>query len=155
MNEIYKDIAGFEDIYEVSNLGNVRNKTTGKLLKQHKVSEYLLVKLYSNGIGKNYLVHRLVAETFIPNPDNKPEVDHVDENKLNNNVDNLRWVNHQENIDHSLSKPVNQYTLDGRLLNTYKSTHEVERKTGINKSSICQCCLGKRLSAGGFIWKFV
>ena len=157
MCEVFLDVEGYEDLYEISNLGNVRNKASGKLLKPLKNSNgYLYVNLWKNGIGKFKLIHRLVAQSFIPNPNNYPQVNHIDKNKTNYNVENLEYCTAQYNIDYSVSKPVAQFSLDGRLLNTYKSAHEAERQTGIDNSNICNCCLGKRYkSAGGFIWKFV
>lgn len=155
--EIWKDIEGYEDLYEVSDEGNVRNKKTGRILKPGKKNDYKFVGLFKNGKSKYRLVHRLVGKAFIPNPDNKPEIDHIDKNRSNNNVDNLRWVDRQENIDHSRSKLVNQYTLDGHYVATYKSTMEASRQTGVKSSSICLCCLGhpNYSHAGGFIWKYV
>lgn len=155
MNEIFKDIKNYEDLYEVSDTGLVRNKVSGKILKPGRNSRgYLLVNLYKDGICKSKSIHRLVAETFIPNPNHYPQVNHIDENKTNNNVDNLEWCTRQYNIDYSQSKPVCQYALDGRLLNTYKSVCEASRQTGISQGDISNCCLGRYKSAGGFIWKF-
>lgn len=155
MKENYKNIVGYEDLYEVSDTGLVRNKATGKILKPLKNNRgYLHVRLYKDGIGKFKLVHRLVAEAFLPNPLNLSEVNHIDENKLNNNVDNVEWCSRQYNIDYSQSKSVCQYSLDGRLLNIYKSAYEAERQTGINQGNICKCCLGKIKSSGNFIWKY-
>lgn len=156
MKENYKDIVSYEDLYEVSDTGLVRNKVSGKILKPGRNNGYLYVNLCKNGKYKSIRIHRLVAEAFIPNPLNLPEIDHIDKNRSNNNVDNLRWVNHQENIDYSKSKPVCQYALDGRLLNTYKSAVDAARQTGINRQSINNCCLGRTgyKSAGNFIWKF-
>lgn len=155
MYEIFKPIKGYEDLYEVSDLGNVRNKASGKLLKPFRDrGGYLRVDL-CNGIRKSKLIHRLVAQVFLPNPLNLPQVNHIDENKSNNNVDNLEWCTAQYNIDYSQSKSVNQYSLDGIYIATYKSIKEAERTTGIAHGDISRCCLGKRLSAGGFIWKFV
>lgn len=154
--EIWKDIEGYEDLYEVSDEGRVRNKKTGRILKPGKDScGYPQVILCKDGTTRSFSVHRLVAKAFIPNPDNKPEVDHIDKNRSNNNVDNLRWVNHQENIDHSNSKAVNQYFPSGKLFSTYKSTMDAQRHTGIPNYSISRCCNGKAKSAGGFIWKYV
>lgn len=156
MCKIYKPIEGYEDLYEVSDEGNVRNKTTGRLLKPGRTNRgYLFVNLCKDGISKFKTIHRLVALAFLPNPNNYQQINHKDKNRSNNNVDNLEWCTNQYNVDYSISKPVNQYALDGRLLNTYKSTSEAERQTGVPHQNICYCCLGKRLSAGGFIWKFV
>lgn len=156
--EEFRDIVGFDDLYEVSNEGNVRNKITGKILKPTSNEKgYLRVGLYKDGIRKYRSIHRLVARAFLPNPNSEFEVDHIDKNRTNNNVDNLRWVSHQENIDYSLSKPVAQFSLDGRLLNTYKSINEAERQTGVCQSNIVQCCKGNLgySHAGNFIWKYV
>lgn len=156
--EEFRDVVGYEDLYEVSNEGRVRNKNTGKIKKPCKDKDgYLQVDLYKDGERKHKSIHRLVARAFLPNPNSEFEVDHIDKNRTNNNVDNLRWVSHQENIDYSQSKSVNQYSLDGRLLNTYKSIHEASRQTGVCQSNICQCCKGNLSykSAGGFVWKYV
>jgi hypothetical protein len=83
--------------YSVSNYGNVKNNDTGKILKQSNTNGYTQVSLRKNGKGKLYRVHRLIALAFIPNPDNKPFVDHIDNNKSNNYIDNLRWCTNQEN----------------------------------------------------------
>lgn len=156
--EIWKDIEGYEDLYEVSDEGRIRNKNTGRILKLDiNRYGYLQIKLYKEGSRQWLSVHRLVAKAFIPNPNNYPEVDHIDKNRSNANVDNLRWVNHQENIDHSKSRAVNQYTLDGHYVATYKSTYEAHRQTGVHQGNIVQCCLGNPnySHAGGFIWKYV
>lgn len=104
--EIWKDVLNYEGIYAVSNLGNVSRISWGyrKPIKQHdhrRINAYKVVRLSKGGICKMKLVHRLVAEVFIPNPKNKPEVNHIDRNKLNNISDNLEWVTHNENIRHS------------------------------------------------------
>lgn len=153
--EKFRDVVGFDDLYEVSDKGRVRNKITGRILKPAKNKGYLQVLLYKDEIIHKFkLVHRLVAEAFLPNPNNYPQVNHKDEDKTNNSVDNLEWCTSQYNIDYSQSKPVAQFSLDGRLLNTYKSTREAERQTGIPNQNIGKCCLGKIKSAGNFIWKY-
>ena len=103
MEEEYKIITGFEN-YEVSNLGNVRNIKTNKILKGKIDSGYHRVHLCNAGKGQTKLVHRLVAETFLDNPDNKKCVDHIDNDRSNNNVINLRFATHsQNNQNESLS----------------------------------------------------
>lgn len=157
LNENYKDIKDYEDLYEVSDTGLVRNKATGRILKLTRDKDgYLQVSLYKDGIRKTYRVHRLVAQAFIPNPNNYSEVNHIDENKTNNNVENVEWCSRQYNNEYSLSKPVCKYALDGRLLNTYKSIKEASKQTGIAQGNICRCCRGKdgSMTAGGFIWKY-
>lgn len=165
MKEIWKDIKDYEGLYEVSNLGNVKSLRTNKILKPNKGSNgYLLVHLYNNGIrSKHILIHRLVAETFIPNPNNYQQVNHKDENIINNSIDNLEWCDSKYNanygtrnkrVSEARSKPVNQYFSNGSLFATYRSITEASINTRINKSNICYCCKGKQKTAGGFIWRY-
>ena len=113
MKEIWKDIKGYEGLYQVSNLGNVRSmdritrdgrKIKGKNIKPHTNgnSRYLRVALCNNGKIKYENIHRLVAKAFIPNPENKPEVNHKDENPSNNFIDNLEWMTSKENSNVSI-----------------------------------------------------
>lgn len=163
--EIFREIDGFPD-YEVSNLGRVcsfKGKYP-KILKPGKNRYgYLYVILYNGGkmIGKT--IHRLVAEAFVPNPENKSEVNHIDEDKLNNVAENLEWVTRKENCNHgtrnsrlakSLSRTVIQYTIEGIFMAEYSSIHEAERVTGIFHTNICQVCRGKRKTAGGYLWLY-
>lgn len=101
--EIYKDIKGYEGLYQVSNLGNIKSLyfNREKILLQGESRGYRIVILWKNPIRKCYKVHRLVALTFLSNPDNKPEINHIDEIKGNNNLNNLEWVTHKENMLHS------------------------------------------------------
>jgi len=169
MKEIWKDIEGFEGLYQASNFIKVMNVRTGMILTPSfdKTTGYYRVILYKNSKQKHrYLLHRLIAQTFIPNPDNLPTVDHINRIRTDNRIENLRWADYrlqQENCDkepqiiaskESCSKPVLQYTKDGQLIAEYPSIMEAGRNTGINQSSICQCCLGKRKSAGGFVWMY-
>lgn len=161
--EIFREIDGFPD-YEVSNLGRVcsfKGKYP-KILKPRKNScGYLYVILYTGGKGVRKTIHRLVAEAFVPNPENKPEVNHIDEDKKNNVAENLEWVTRRENNNHGTrnrrmaeaqGKAVVQYTTEGVFLAEYPSIKEAGRVTGINKSHICQVCRGKEKTAGGYIW---
>ena len=100
INETWREIKDFPN-YEVSNLGNVRNKKTGKVLKPRQKNGYLVVDLLLDDVIKNLRVHRLVAKAFIPNPDNLPQVNHKDFNKSNNDVSNLEWISRADNIQHS------------------------------------------------------
>lgn len=159
--EEFRDVVGFEDLYEVSNEGRVRNKITGRILKPNKIHKgYLQVSLCKDGERKPALVHRLVAQAFISNPNHYPQVNHIDENKTNNCVDNLEWCINQYNIRYSAykkNKPVNQYSLDGIYIATYKSIKEASEKTGIDNGDISNCCLGRphHKTAGGYVWKYV
>ncbi len=105
MNEIWKSIEGYEGLYEVSNLGNVRSLNwhltgTIRVLKPRQNGYgYLSVILYKNGKMKKFYVHRLVASAFLPNPQNLPQVNHKDENKTNNSIENLEWCSCKDNIN--------------------------------------------------------
>ena len=113
MKEIWKDIVGYEGLYKVSNLGRVKSlsrnfwngvnwwKSKEKILKNNILSNYCIVYLYKNKKRKTKQVHRLVAQAFISNFNNKPEVNHIDGDKENNIVDNLEWCTHKENIQHA------------------------------------------------------
>jgi len=101
--EIWKDIKEYEELYKVSNLGNIKScKNNDKILKQCSTGRYLIVHLSKNGISKNFYVHRLVASCFIENINNKNQVNHKDGNRLNNNSNNLEWVSSKENVNHAI-----------------------------------------------------
>ena len=139
-----------------------------KVIKIQKNNKgYYVVNLYKKGKGKTKLIHRLVALAFIPNPNNLPEINHKDENKQNNMMDNLEWCERnynnnygkQSKIGRRLSsekrmKKINQYDLNGNLMKTYKGVRIAEEETGVHNSNIIKCCKGKVKSAGGYIWKY-
>ena len=166
MKEIWCPIKGYEGQYEVSDKGRVRSLKYGKerILKPGRNNcGYLIAGLCNNGEHKWYSVHRLVAQTFIPNPNNLPEVNHKDEDKENNSVHNLEWCSSKYNANfgtrtqrqaEKLSKPVLQYSLDGEFVKEWSSTIGVERNLGYLHNNISNCCNGKRKSAYGYIWKF-
>ena len=165
-NEVWKDVVGYEGLYQVSSFGKVKRLKNGKeriLKPQPNGFGYLFVNLYKNKINKHFKVHRLVAKTFIPNPDNLPQVNHIDEDKTNNHVDNLEWCDAKYNINfgtrnkrfaESKSKKVDQYSLDDKFLKTWPSAKQAQKELGIFHSNICRCCRGNRKSAGNFIWKY-
>lgn len=125
------------------------------------VKGYKQVCLTKDNKKSTKKIHRLVAMAFIPNPDNLPCVNHKDENKANNNVDNLEWCSFEYNTKYGTraercGKPINQYSLNGELLATFHTSKEAERQTGIYHSHILNCCHNKPHynTAAGFKWKF-
>lgn len=163
MEEVWKDIDGYEGLYKISNLGRIKSLKKGKeiILKPRKDKDgYLQVGLWKNGNKKQKTVHRLVALHFIPNNDLfKTEINHKDENKENNNLNNLEWTDHITNINYGnrnkkLSKEVKQFSLDGAFIQSFQSTQEIQRQLGYYCSAISECCNGKRKTAYGFRWEY-
>jgi len=182
MVEIWRPIPGYEALYEVSNLGRVRSLFRyKKMLKPSPITNgYLTVELWKDKQRKRIGIHRLVAMCFCENPDNKPFVNHIDETKTNNCADNLEWVTHVENcrygtaierrtkhFDYSkrkinnarqieaCSKPIAQYTKDGRFVRNWKSASECARKNGWQISNIRRCCRNEYATAYGFVFREV
>ena len=179
MQEIWKDIEGYEGLYQVSNLGRVRSyhKLNGRGLEENphvltpKVDKdgYFEFNLRKDKTSKYLRCHRLVAQTFIPNPENKSQINHKNGVKTDNEVENLEWVNCVENIHHAfvtglrVKTPLNnpksikvaQYTLDGKLIKTYPSMREVERQTNFKHTCISRATKSKTHYSHGFIWKAV
>lgn len=168
MQEIWKDISGYEGIYQVSNLGRVRSITHftpikndkkivyGKILNQTPItSGYLSVNFCVNKKRKKCLVHRLVAQAFIPNPQNLTQVNHIDENKLNNDYRNLEWCTYEYNNNYGshnekIAKPI--YCIE--LSKTFSSLTQASKELGINMTSLSRSCNNPKHTCGGFHWKF-
>lgn len=160
--ETFVKINGFER-YEVSNLGKVRNIKSGRILKPSlQKNGYLTYGLYENNKQKFLYLHRIIATAFIDNPDEKPCVNHIDENKLNNDLSNLEWCTVRENMIHGTRtkriaekhfKKVIQLDLNDNVLNIFESMTQAEQETGTSAGNISHCCNGKRKSAGGFKWR--
>lgn len=176
--EIWKPVVGYEGLYECSSFGRVRSlnyrrtNTIKNLSLSLSKDGYIKVHLWKNCKGKVLAVHRLVAEAFLPNPDNKPQIDHINTDKTNNTVwlnedgsvnyekTNLRWVTKKENINNPLTikhlsetkignenaksiyRAVLQYTKDGKLIKEWASMNSAARELKINKSGIYSCCNG-------------
>lgn len=171
MEEIWKQISGYEGRYEVSNLGKVRSYAQNKKGKfvSGSLSKkgYIMVKLYdSNGVNKTYPVHRLVAKAFIPNPKNLPQVNHKDENKENNSIENLEWCTNDYNIHYgtkiarttaklrccpSTSKKIFSIDSNG-MKKFYNSIGEAARQTGLIHPNIIKVLKGERHTCGGLNW---
>lgn len=169
-NEIWKDVTGFEGLYQVSNFGNVKSfrkwqraSCPDEYILKHFINnkDYHQVMLYKDGIKKKFLVHRLVAQEFVPNPNNLPHVNHLDENKHNNSASNLEWCTPLANNCYGTAKfrkmrtigyKVEQRLITGHLIATYESTSIAQEITGISRKEICACIRGDLSSAGGFVW---
>src|SRR5699024_3977580 len=119
MKEIWKDIEGYEGIYQVSNLGRVKRVTTGRILKSGKNrGGYLYINLCKQGVVSNKIIHRLVEQAFIPNPENKSDINHIDEDKTNNTVTNLEWTTRKENLNHGTHNDRVSKTLSIQIIAT-------------------------------------
>lgn len=176
-NEVWRDIEGYTGLYQVSSWGRVKSlermrwcgnggyyKMQERILKPSKNKKYLRVYLYKEGAYKWYLIHRLVAKAFLPNPSNLPIINHKDENKLNNNVNNLEWCSYSYNNSYNnRAKKVGEkrgkavvgvHIVTGEKV-FFSSTHEAERQIGIDQTSICKCCNGKQKTAKGFYWHYL
>lgn len=180
--EIWRDIPNYEGLYRVSNLGRVRsfdkviaqkNNSTaikkGRILKPSTShSGYYQIVLSKQSIRKSYKVHRLIWLAFYGSISEGYEVNHINEIKTDNRLENLNLMTHKENINWGtgiercrnqlingkLSKPVLQFTLDNILVKEYPSIQQVYRETGFSQGNICGCCNGKRKTAHGFKWKY-
>lgn len=151
--------------YEITRNGKCINKKTKKV-KDTFVSNtgYERVSLWINGNHKNMSIHRMVAETYIPNPNNYKCINHIDGNKLNNNVNNLEWCNASQNMKHAyknnminpLTTKVNQYSKDMKLIKKWNSIIDVEKELKINHANIITVCKQNtnRKYAGGYVWRY-
>ena len=181
LNEIWKDVKNYEGLYQVSNLGRVRSLDVrtyqknkfgkfkyvlhkGKILKiQKQRNGYFTIDLHMNGKFERKIIHRLVAETFISNPNNYQYINHKDSNTSNNRVDNLEWCTQKYNIKYAYDfgnkippnmRSVNQIDENGKITATFISIQEAERKTSIKSANISKCCRKLRNKAGGYQWAY-
>lgn len=166
LNEEFRLIKDYENLYEVSNYGRIKSVKRGIIIKQRKDKRgYCILDLHKNNKQKTQKVHRLVAQAFIPNYNNYPCINHKDENKENNCIDNLEWCTIKYNNNYGTSrkraakkmgKKINQYDLQDNLIKTWCSMIEASRKLNIDRRSIFHCCKGYKhcKSAGGYKWQY-
>lgn len=183
MQEVWKDVVGYEGLYQVSNYGEIVNSKTHKTIKSEVCKGYQRVNLYNKGKYRHHLIHRLVATAFIENEYNHKCINHKDENKINNYFENLEWCNHKYNANYgtrnqriSISKigkkrkpftesaktnigiahhkQVNQFDVKNNYIETYESVKEAGTKNSIDNSAITKVCKGKKKTAGGFVWQY-
>ena len=149
-----KDIKGYEGKYAVTSCGKVWRYISEKFLSPRITKcGYCEVQLCNNGRSKQFRIHRLVAETYIDNPENKPEVNHKDENKLNNCINNLEWSTPKENVNYGtrsqrVSQKKSKSIYCKELNQTFSSMTEAQKQTGVNRGLISRCCNGKLKRAG-------
>ena len=178
-NEVWKDVPNYEGIYKASNFGRIKmvkrtlTDSLGKkinkkehILKPRTGNRYYMIALYKNGKREDLLLHRVIAQTFIPNPENKPFVNHKDENCFNNCSDNLMWCTQKENmnwgtINERMSKnskskrKVNQYDMNGNFIKQWDCMTDFYKSKGLKlKTGIIECCKGRRQSHMGYKWKY-
>lgn len=182
--EIWKDIVGYEGLYQVSNLGRVKSLKRkvyagrGKMRWQYEKilsnkkengNGYKIVNLFKNGKGKNKYIHRLVAESFLENQNNLPQINHKDENKSNNCVNNLEYCTCQYNCTYNnlhirrglksrnnkMSKKIYQLNENNKILKEYPSISEASRQVNVSFQAISDCLNGKQKHSAGYKWKYV
>ena len=183
MEEEWRDIKGFEGLYQVSSLGNVRclsdkgHYKAREMKKTTTTTGYYQVQLYKGGKSKLVFVHRLVADTFIPNPESKPNIDHINTITTDNRVENLRHCTQAENLSNPISyerrmrrvrevnaqhfginsgkhRPVFQYGLDGIFIRKWETMTDAWKALGMDSSGITRAARGEIKTAGGFQWRY-
>lgn len=184
MEEIWKDIKGYEEYFEISNIGRVRRKPrivinkwgTNTYIKEKIISQQISNKGYckvtlrkkKNTDIKTFFVHRLVATHFIDNPELKQQINHIDGDKTNNGVQNLEFCTQSENIKHAyktglinkelknnkICKPIIQYTLEGEFIREWESIKKASEMLDISTTCICACARGRQKTSGGYLWKY-
>ena len=179
---VLKDIPGYEGRYSASADGRIYSHKTKRWLKPNiSRNGYESVELFNKGMRKRMLIHRLIAIAFIPNPENKEQVNHRDENKRNNSIENLEWSTRKENMNYgtrtlrqinstdytsekrkniarengkAAAKPVLQISRTGEIINRFDSIVEAQRALCVKRSHIVECCRGKRKSSNGYLWRY-
>ena len=155
-----RDVKGYEGLYAVTSCGKVWSYKRKKFLKPISHRGYLIINLCKNGKIEQFFIHRLVAEAYIPNTDNLPMINHKDENKANNCLQNLEWCDAKYNnnygtrmkrISEKIKKPILQFDLEGNFIKEWLSATDVGREI---QSNICMCLKGKKQTAYGYKWVY-
>ena len=175
MEEVWKDVNGYEGLYQISNFGNVKSLNYRRHGYQKNLTPKvnndgrLWVELAKSGKRKQFLVHRLVACAFIPNPSGYKEINHKDENPKNNHVDNLEWCTRKYNVSYYYQRhphgkenrcgnlknlKINQFSRCGEFVKQWSNSREIFEQTGMSDWSISECCRGNRKTAYGYIWRY-
>lgn len=164
MEESWKDIEGYEGLYQVSNIGRVKRVNTDRILKENKSTcGYLQVGLCKDGVRNAKIIHRLVAQAFIPNPENKPDVAHIDEDKTNNRVDNLVWATRKETINYgtrnervskTMGIPIIATNIKTAEVKEFSSSAECARLLSLNAGGIYSALKGRYKQCGGYTFKY-
>lgn len=169
--EKWAEVVGYGGLYSISSFGRIASHHRGDIRILHpttnRANGYAYVNLCQNGIAKLFRVHVLVAKHFLPNPDCLLEVNHKDEDKLNNRADNLEWCTRKYNVNYGtaqqkrrnkqgerVGKHVSQYSKTGERVRTYESIAEASRSVGSSVANIVRCCKGRRPTSGGFVWRY-
>lgn len=175
MDEVWKDIKGYEGLYRVSNFGNIKSlhykggKNERLLTPKTNNDGYKWVQLYGGNGSGCFLIHRLVGQAFVDNPNNLPFINHKDENPSNNHFSNLEWCTHLYNVRYSVAlhperkreirkphrnKKIEQYDKNGSLIRVWDNPISIKHETGWNEWHIEECCKGNRKTAKGYIWRY-
>lgn len=165
MKETWKSIKGYEGLYEISNIGRVKGLKNGIIRRVVKGREYDTIMLFKNGKGKLFYIHRLVAENYIKNPNKLECVNHKDENKRNNNVDNLEWCTKLYNCNYGkrnekMSKSKSKYKIvqknkEGKIIKIWQDIWDLEHNSQYKKQNVRRCCQNKYKYAYGYKWEYI
>lgn len=162
MKEIWKDIVGYEGLYQISNYGNIvsiKNRW-GKRSKPRNVSKHITEKgyervgLYKDNTQKLFMVHKLVMLAFNPMNGENLEINHKNYIRSDNRLENLEWLTHKDNVRYSKAKKINQYDLQGNFIKTWDCIRDVEKKLKIDHRQISDCLNERQKTCHGYIWKY-